>query len=328
MDRMPRLRHCTLAEDTESGITKLVIGDECFDLAREGNRSDFLKLKSLLDGRHTLDEICDLTGLNRGAVFSAVEEFEKFGFFQCRNSQPEISKKEFLELVRSTTTMWRRQIGLHPLFGQLSEQSCRKEVFLGYLIESFHYMRELPRLIARLSASVADERIGKLALQYAEEEKEHYQDCLESLSKIERIGPHIEGSHPAPGTLSLLSTIDYRGRTSDLALACCIQFIEANTDEAEDAESHLLALAEAYGEPHLVAPFISHMKADLDAQHSSFLELATLSAETIEVREAHNSVNVLHDIKHAFDLFHSSILEYYEDTSNYIPRLTVDYFSL
>lgn len=39
-------------------------------------------------------------------------------------------------------------------------------------------------------------------------------------------------------------------------------------------------------------------------------------------------LNMIHDIKHAFDLQKLEIIEYYSHVGNYFPRQKVDYFGV
>ncbi|MBX9592145.1 MAG: hypothetical protein K2X43_22870 [Hyphomonadaceae bacterium] len=324
----PRLRHCTLIEDPSETATTLVVGRDYFKIERTGDRSRFLHLKSLLDGRHDLDQLSSLTGLSLASVSEVVSAFAELGLLQDRQDAPTITAQAFIEQVEDSALMWRRQIELHPLLARLASGDVRREVFIGLLIETYHYVKLLPAVIADLVPTVEDEHTRQVLAHYAEEERLHYLDYEQALSSLDRIGKWISSSHPTVGTLSLVRNFEAVGRRSALSLVCCLQLIEARLFEAPAAEADLRTIAERYDAEALVEPFIQHMKADLDMGHSGILREALKYREAIDADLAHQAVNDMHDVKHCFDVFHDSVLQYYGDISNYIPRPKVDYFAL
>lgn len=119
------------------------------------------------------------------------------------------------------------------------------------------------------------------------------------------------------------------GRSSTLAYFACTSLFEANKSDFQPARQKLEKVAMGYGvAPDSIAQIISHMEADISMGHKGLLQEALHDKTLIDSDEAHYAVNCLHDLKHSFDQFHDQILQYYNDISNYIPRLKVDYFSL
>ncbi|MBY3314732.1 hypothetical protein [Rhizobium laguerreae] len=325
----PRLRHCTLIDEPAANKTTLVVGTDYFVLEREhGNREDFLRLKSLLDGRHSISEIHQRTGISLADIEGVIREFEAAGLLQDRSDKPTIAVSDFLQRVESASLMWRRQIGLHRIFAGLSNGTYSREVFLGLLIETYHYVYLLPRTLDSLSKLMPPSPFQAVVAEYAHEEMDHYEAYQEALSTVPEIGSSLPTSHPTVGTLSLVRNFESIGRRSDLSLVCCLQLIEARKSEISEAENNLRSIADRYDLPHLVEAFINHMKADIDLGHSNLLSEALEGAEFISADEAHEAVNDMHDIKHCFDAFHESVMGYYRDISNYIPRPKVDYFAL
>ena len=325
----PRLRHCTLIDDPQSSVTKLVVGKSYFDLDRiEGDRNDLLALKSYFDGRYTVDDISRNTGLSSDDVVSVVREFEGAGLLQLRHADPTITVGDFTSRVEEASMMWRRQIGLHRLFSGLQSGHYRPEVFFGLLIETFHYVHLLPRTLKLLSVGMNVPQFREVVGHYADEEMDHYLEYERALAGVPRIGCKLGDAHPTVGTLSLVRNFESIGRRSELSLVCCLQLIEARVSEIQGAEDHLVGIARRYGMTDIVVPFIHHMKADIDLGRSNLLVEALDGVGDIDAADANTAVNDMHDVKHCFDVFHNSIIEYYNDISNYIPRPSVDYFAL
>lgn len=325
----PRLRHCTLIDDPGTSKTILVVGSSYFELERQtGTRAEFLKLKSLLDGRRSINEISALTGVSVESVRSIVSMFHEAGLLQERTAIDQIAVEEFKLRVEQSSLMWRRQIGLHTLFGGLTEKLYRREVFVGLLVETYHYVKALPRTLKRVASHMTDGALRDCVEQYADEEMDHFLMYEEALRRLDSVGDYIDEAHPTIGTLSLLRNFESIGLRNELGLVCCLQLIEARQTEMESAESHLVQIARNYGMVETVQPYIEHMKADVGMGHADLLSRALRSKRFIDAPTAHEAVNDMHDLKHAFDGFHHGIIEYYADVSNYIPRPRVDFFAL
>lgn len=325
----PRLRHCTLIDDPNGVETTLVVGTDYFTMTRDGDRAKFLQLKSMLDGRHAIATISEKTGLDLRSVLGVVEALQEAGLFQERHESPTVAVDDFKTRVEASSLMWRRQIGLHPMFSGLAAGQYRREVFIGLLFETYHYVFLLPRMLKEL----ADEhmRAGPYrdcVMEYAREEMDHYLDYRTSLLEIDRLAAHIDDAHPTVGTLSLIRNFESIGRRDELSLICCLQLIEARPSEMDGAESDLLGIAARYDMTPLMAPFLQHMRADITLGHSNLLSRALADIDHLSSDAVHRAVNDMHDLKHCYDVFHDSIISYYADISNYIPRPRVDYFAL
>lgn len=105
--------------------------------------------------------------------------------------------------------------------------------------------------------------------------------------------------------------------------------IEARPQEESEARAAWAAIArKACMDEKIFDGLLRHMQIDVQAGHTDLLAEALQKKAIIFAPDAHLAVNQMHDLKHAFDQFHDQIIQYYTDVSNYVPRLTVDYFSL
>jgi hypothetical protein len=328
LDR-PRLRHCTMIAEPEQPYITLVVGKKHFRLELlQGGLQSFFHLKSYFDGRHTIRDISKATGVSERDIIEVADAFDSAGLLQLRTNAAEIPVDDFLRSVEDTSIMWRRQIDLHGLFGRLEAGLCRREVFIGLLLETYHYVRLLSPTLLRVAKDWDNSLIRQTVIEYATEEMEHYRAYEAALDAIDRLSGHVASSYPTIGTLSLIRNFESIGMRSGLSLVCCLQLIEARAFEADDAEDHLLRIARKYDLEKVVEVFIAHMRSDLGLMHANLLTTSLRDISTVAENAAHEAVNDMHDIKHCFDEFHDSIVKYYEDVSNYIPRPQVDYFAL
>lgn len=326
----PRLRHCTLVERNDTDTILMIVGTEHFEIGQElGTREQFLSVKRYFDGRHSIAQISELTGVPESDIQGIVESFEELGLLRIETALDSINRDDFIRQIKESCIMWSQQIGYHRLFGGLEKGEFRKEVFIGLLLETYHYVKSAPRHTSAALASCSDDKYRKILTEYFVEEYDHADLVLRSLEAVGIPREQTESAHPIIGTMSLINMMCEIGRQSSLAYLTCTSLFEARKEDYEPAKASFEGIARTYGfNPSVVAPILEHMHGDVLAGHTSLLEEALQDREYISPQEAHFIVNCLHDLKHSFDQFHDQIIEYYSDISNYIPRLKVDYFSL
>src|SRR5207244_648548 len=80
----PRLRHCTLVATGSQDKLAMIVGKEHFELTAEnGMRDTFLKIKRYLDGRHTLSDISERSGVALGNVKKILMQFDRLGLLRA-----------------------------------------------------------------------------------------------------------------------------------------------------------------------------------------------------------------------------------------------------
>ncbi|MCX7094063.1 MAG: iron-containing redox enzyme family protein [Methylobacter sp.] len=326
----PRLRHCTLITRNDTTGIHMIVGRENFILGKEiGSLEKFLEVKRYFDGRHSISTISKLTGITCSDLTEIVNSFSNLGLMREEKQISDISASEFVSQVNESCEMWRRQIGYHQLFGKLERKEVRKEVFLGLILETYHYVASAPRHISTAISHCHDKKLNSILTEYFLEEHDH---ALLFINALEQMGipkSQIINAHPIIGTISLTNMLCEIARQSPLAYIACTSLIEARATAFVEASESIVRIATQFGySPSALDPILAHMQGDIEAGHSNMLENALISHPFINANDAHFSVNCLHDLKHSFDQFHDDILRYYSDVSNYIPRLSVDYFSL
>jgi TENA/THI-4/PQQC family len=326
----PQLRHCTFVERNDTDKILMVVGQEYFEITEDfGPREQFLEVKRYLDGRHSIEEISRITGVLAEDIQSMVKTFTEMGLMRHEEPVDRLLKNSFLRRVEDSCVMWSRQIGYHRLYRLLERQEARQEVFLGLLIETYHYVKSAPEHIGIALAHCKNPYWKELLTQYLVEEYDHAELILQALENLGCPRQHIIDAHPIIGAMSLIHMLCEIGRKSTLGYLACTQLFEARREEFEVARNEFERICAGYGyDPKAVKPLIDHMRGDVIAAHSNLLAEALRDEQFVEAKEAHYAVNNLHDLKHAFDQFHDQVLQYYADISNYIPRLRVDYFSL
>jgi TENA/THI-4/PQQC family len=326
----PRLRHCTLLKLADADAIQMIVGTQGFVLRPEnGGLDDFLRIKRFFDGRHSIPEIAQRAGTDEESVRGIVEQFAELGLLRREERTDWIEPADLTAKVRDSCRMWSRQIGYHRLFGSLERGEVPKEVFLGWIIEVYHYVASAATHAATAIAHCNVPNWRQILSAYLAEEYDHASLLIESLKRLGVPEDRVREAHPLIGTQSLVLMLSEIGRRSTLGYLTCTSLFEARREDYGDGKASLEKIAATYGyDPDALAPIIDHMGGDLLAGHSGLLDEALQQERTLPAREVDQAINCLHDLKHSFDQFHDQILSYYSDISNYIPRLRVDYFSL
>lgn len=326
----PRLRHCTFVSRDSTDSILMVVGRKYFELqGLVGTTEKLMELKRYLDGRHSIHEISILTGVPEGDVQSVVDGFDNAGLLRNVVPTESVPSDVFANKIAETCQMWGRQIGYHALFKNLETGAARREVFIGLLIETYHYVSSASRHVSTAIAYSKSPLWSGLLTEYLKDEYNHGHLFARVLTNLGLANEWIATAHPIIGTQSLISLLSDIARRNTLGYIACTSLFEARAEEASSAAASLETLAKTYGfSPEDVRPAIQHMEADVRLQHVSMLKQAFPEVEQIQASLVHEVVNDLHDLKHAFDQYHDQIWQYYSEISNYIPRLKVDYFSL
>ncbi|WP_018922946.1 iron-containing redox enzyme family protein [Salsuginibacillus kocurii] len=328
----PRLRHCTFLEGQKEDPMYMVVGKDFFELENTvGDRDKFLEVKRYFDGRHSIDQISKITGVAKDHLTDIISEFNDLGLMRTENEEEKnfIKKDDFIKQIEDSCEMWASQIGYHQLFAGLERKELRKEVFQGFLLEVYHYVKGARKHIAVALANCSTDREQELLTEFFVDEYDHGKLLIEAVEKTGIPKDQTINAHPIIGTMSLINMLSEIGRQSTFAYIACTSLFEARAEDFEASKASFERLAEYSGfDKTVVDPVIEHMRGDIEADHNSLLEEVLEGIDYISAEEAHFTVNCLHDLKHSFDQFHDQIIEYYSDVSNYIPRLKVDYFSL
>ena len=309
---------------------RLIVGQSHFEMEElEGDRPTFLRLKSLLDGRHSPGQIAELTGLPRAEVDAVVDGFASLGLLRRAAPVEMIPARALIDQLGATLAMWRNQIGFHRLFQGLSQATHRVEVLRGLFIESFHIVRMAPVHIGVALAAARSDKERALLSAYLAEESGHAPFLLETCANLGCDPGEVARAHPIVATTSLIHMPCEIARSDTLAYVAALALFEASPHDGDEGDRSVARVASAYGLPPVhFAPAMRHFREDLDAGHAWMLHALLDGREAVPADRVHVIVNMLHDLKHAYDQFHDGILGYDADISNYIPRLPVDYFSL
>lgn len=179
----PRLRHCTFVISDEK--IYMVFGQDYFEVTGiVGDHKQFMALKRYMDGRHTLKEISENTGIAEEYVKDIVIQLEELALFRKEERMERIDTSVFLQSIQDIAVMWSRQIGYHRLYAGLERKEFPESVFIGLMIETYHYVASAPKHIATAIAHCNDKRLEHILVDYFLDEHDHAHLILNTLEKL------------------------------------------------------------------------------------------------------------------------------------------------
>lgn len=327
--KYPKFRHnLWTTYDDEPDSTYLVVSHSRFEVPR-AEAETFLRMRQYCTGHHTVEEIAQESGVELERVCAILDSLSEGGVFRPPY-QPlaTLTAEEIRARFSDACRIWSEQLEETYVAAEIQAGKVPKSVLLGWLLETYHYIRRFPEAIDHAARHASGELRDILA-EYAEQERGHEAYVLRCLLNLDFERSEVDDSLPLVST----RLIDFQLRElfADAPQAALLlaAIVEADHPEEGEADSFRLKVAEHYGLPEdALQPLQDHMIVDAELGH---VHLADRFPHLIEFRDEtqiHSVANQLHDIKHAFDLQSLEIKSYYTHTGNYVPRQFVDFFSI
>jgi pyrroloquinoline quinone (PQQ) biosynthesis protein C len=320
-----RVRHSRFVVDEQSGTTVILAGTRSFALSGQpAAGAQFMETVRYLDGRHTVSQISSATGISTELISRIISSLRELGLIEQRKNADALSVPVFASEIEERAAACGRLISNHALFRGLGRHEVRKEVFLGLMLETYHYVKSAPRHIATAIAHCRDPWYEPALTQYFVEEHSHASLVLDTVERLGLGREEARQSYPVAGTTVLIQMLCEIARTDTLSYLACTTLLEARATDIEASAATLRRICTGYGWPaDAMAPLDAHIRADLDAGHASLLSRVLCASQPVPADQVQRSVNWLHDLKHVFEIYYDQILKYYSDASHHIPRLPV-----
>lgn len=325
----PKFRHNLLtgyADEPE--VTYLTVSHGKFSVPRH-EADEFLKIRGFCTGHASVEEIARKGGVPVARAQEIINSLIE-GDVLRRPWRPfdAISPQEIQSSLLDAARIWSEQLRETHIAADVFQGEVSREVAIGWLIETYHYIRDFPAAL-EVAAHAATGELKGVLQTYAAQEKGHESFVEQSLS---RLGLQPDELHQC---VPLVSTrlIDLLMRELFSATPCAALLVAAVVEADDFLPDELAALQRAFSShyhapPDALAAFFQHSQIDADLGHSQLAakhaHLLTFQSEA----ELNQTVNRLHDLKHAFDAQKLEIKDYYSRVGNYFPRQPVDFFSI
>ncbi|MBB5429660.1 hypothetical protein GCT19_39360 [Paraburkholderia sp. CNPSo 3155] len=155
----------------------------------------------------------------------------------------------------------------------LLKSAPTRDLIIGILLETYHFVRLSTRHIGAAINSAEDDFAAGLLSRYLTEEYSHYSLIATCLRKLGLAEEHIVTAHPLIGTASLVSMFSDVARSSTLGYLCCLNLIEMRSEDLAEAEDAWVDIArKANLPPDTFSGLLQHMQTDVNSGHSDLLE--------------------------------------------------------
>jgi hypothetical protein len=289
----------------------------------------FLKIRSLCTGNRTQEEIAVLTKIPIAKVNEIIDSLASIGTIRQEEDIQLISDNDFRNKLLIACEMWGEQLAETNLFLEILSGNHPVNVFKGFLLETYHYIKDFPEILHCAAEKAIDSNLKEEIFNYYLQELGHESFIMLDLMKLGFSEKEVENSVPLVSTQTIIWLMKDLFERFPFTVFLVAKVIEADDfdenlgDEIRDSIQTNLQVDRS-----TLDGLIEHMKVDYSLGHSQLLE-KNLQYIIFEEKEAiHFVINRIHDIKHAFDLQKLEIIQYYTQEGNYIPRQRVDYFGV
>lgn len=326
----PTLRHSVITSNEDAGTIFVICSGECFEIKVEaGEQKYFLQLVKYFDGRHSIEQIIEKTGIEKEDLIDTIEVLSSMNLFKTENSVSNIEKSQFFDKFEKAALMWSRQLNTHRLYKGLEQQQFPKDVLIGMILETYHYVASAPKHSATAIAHCNDKRLENILTHFFVDEYNHARLLLKTLENLGLSREQVINSKPLAGTQYLINTLCDLGRRHTLCYFGGTALFEGRADDFDQSKDSLEKICSNYGiDPSAVEPMVDHLRGDIVANHRGLLEEALDNVTHLEASIAQSIVNSCHELTEAFNFFSENIITYYSSASASIPRQPVDYFAL
>ena len=297
--------------------------DGCFEVPTEQALA-FMRIRPHCTPHNSVASIAERSGVAAPEVAAMLASLYTIGLVGARETGDPIARlTRIVEL--GSNELARDFIG-----NALLDEPLPRTVLIGWLLETYHYVRDFPEAIASAAALAPDGPLKGLLMRYADEERGHERFVLATLQNLGLSAREVIESRPLVSTRAigwLMRDLFAAAPSSVLLMAA---LVEAQELPEGDAEAFQAQVEARYDLPRgALAPYFEHQAIDSQLGHHRLFadNLDCFDLGDAGVRDT--VVDRLHDLKHGFDLQGLEIRHYYGATTGaYLPRQPMRYGAL
>lgn len=327
--QFPKFRHNLWTNFVdEPDVSYLSVSHGKFKVA-SADASEFLQMRGFCTGHNSLEEISQRSGLPLERTNEIVQSLVDCDILRRPLQAFEtLDTSEIRAMLLAASDIWADQLRETHIAVDIFNGATSRQVAIGWLMETYHYIRCFPFAL-HIAAESATGELKDVLLEYASQEYGHEIFVEQTLL---RLGVRIE---EVRNSIPLVTTrlIDLLMRELFAATPCAALLLAAIVEADDFTEDELPRLqsdfSRHYDAPQdCLTPLFQHSQIDSELGHGKLAERYSHLLSFSNAHELHETINRLHDIKHAFDAQKLEIKEYYGRQGNYFPRQYVDFFSI
>ncbi len=328
--KFPKFRHNLWTKhQNKDGLYYLVVSNGIYEVP-ESDAEDFLQIRSHCTGYNTIEKIAKESNYSKKRVGEIVSSLSEADILHLPvKHMQEVTQDNIRNTLLDAVRIWRDQLAETHIVNDIINNNVDKNVLTGWLLESYHYVKNFPSALYNAYENCDDETFKPILYNYYQQECGHEIFVLRCLLKLGLSEAEVKNSIPLVSTRLidlLLKELFCYSPYSVLLIASVIEASEFDIDSAQDISSKL---NKHYGVPlDLLDSYFTHIKVDVEMGHEKLLKENIDYIDKISADKIHEIVNKIHDIKHAFDVQKLEIKDYYSHKGNYMPRQYVDFFAI
>lgn len=271
---------------------------------------------SLLDGSRSTSRAAEQADLPTAAAAELVGSLFEHGVAIDVGSEPapDFTPAEFVAACRRMYPPLKQRLFSHPLWTALTQGTARRGLFMGWLIENYHFIDGVNDRLALAAACCADASIRPFLVRHYIEEWDHSAFFLKSLASLGVPRKVATETRPLPGTLAALNHMRRCARRDPLQYAACSGFLESTGEDREKAHLFFERLAAHYApdKPQAIKPLADHVRLDEAYQHNTVVEDICAQIDRIPVARASAALGAAVLLVETLEMWSDDILRSYD----------------
>lgn len=226
-----------------------------------------------------------------------------------------VSGDDFAKICRRQYRVLKARLFRHPLWTTLGYGEASKSLFMGWLIENFHYIEGVNARLSMAAATCKDPRIKPFFVKHYVEEWDHSEFFLRALERLGVSRASAMASRPLPSTLAILHHMRNAARQDPIYYAACSGFLESTGEDHEGGRAFIETLERSYAAeaPGCLTPVIQHSELDEAYQHNSVVEDVCSQLPQISLERASGALTMAEGLVEVLELWSTDIFDSYHN---------------
>jgi len=285
-----------------------------------------LEVAAMLDGRTPVSTIAAQARADERLVIAIIRALVSAGLVvDCGSGHEEdIAPDVFASKCRHLYAVWKNRLFSHPLWEFLRTGKATRSQFVGWLIESYHFIEGVNDRLALNIAECADGKLKPLFIRHYVEEYDHSGFFITALGALGYDAELVESTRPLPATIAVLNHMRHCARRGPLEYAVCSSFLESTGGDRTSGLAFLGRVEKHYtaDRPQVIKPLVSHIRLDEAYGHNDMLERVCSQAGRITRARASEAIGLGALFIETMELWSTDILKAYAEPSSF-PRTTI-----
>lgn len=315
-DPVPIL-HWTAHVTREDDAVIVEAEDQDFDLRFETRAPERVHaLLSLFDGWRSLPDAAARAGVPEDVARACADQLVESGLaVAARDAASQyVAPAEFAALCRRIYPGLKQKLFGHALWKGLTSGEASHAVFMGWLIENYHFIHGVNDRLALAASACNVAELRHYFVKHYVEEWDHYQFFIEALQLLGVSAAEVRATRPLPGTIAALNHMRRCARRDPLEYAACSGFLESTGEDRKGALDFFERLRANYckEQPKAIDHLIAHLHLDEAYQHNTVLEDICSQLEPVSIRRATSALTAARTQVETMALWSMDILRSYD----------------